>query len=31
MNEDMGVPEIIKLIEKLKRDTDEQRTYKDAV
>jgi len=31
MNEQMGVPEILKLIEKLKRDTDEQRTYKDAV
>jgi hypothetical protein len=31
MNEAMGVSQIIKLIEKLYRDTDEQGTYKDAV
>ena len=31
MNEAMGVSEIIKLIEKLWRNTDEKRTYKDAV
>ena len=31
MDEAMGVSEIIKLIEKLSRDTDEEKTYKDAV
>jgi hypothetical protein len=31
MNEDMGVPQMVALIEKLWRDTDEKRTYKDAV
>jgi len=31
MNESMGVDLINQLIKKLYRDTDEQRTYKDAV
>lgn len=30
-NEDMGLDIIVKLIKKITRDTDEQRTYKDAV
>tara|TARA_R110002033_G_scaffold46898_1_gene91797 strand:- start:308 stop:565 length:258 start_codon:yes stop_codon:yes gene_type:complete len=31
MNERMGLDIIVKLIKKITRDTDEQRTYKDAV
>ena len=30
-NEDMGLDIIVKIIKKITRDTDEQRTYKDAV